>query len=90
MKFVNSSTEDLDWEGAVLLSQEGVNLLPSNLVDGRTDGPNEAEGEPELHYRTQMFSVRGFHLKREGKNNNLEFSYSRSYYCNCYSQHNQQ
>lgn len=63
MKFVNSSADNLDWEGAILLSQEGVHLLPSVLINRRTDGPNEAEGEPEFHHRTQIFFVRCFYLE---------------------------
>lgn len=62
-KCVSSSAEDLDWEGAVLLSQEGVHPLPSVLVNRRTDGPNEAEGEPEFHRRTKIFFVRYFYLE---------------------------
>ena len=56
-------TRDLGGEVASHLLQEGVNPLASILVNRSTDGPDEAEDEPELHHPTQVLCVRSIHLE---------------------------
>lgn len=63
MNFANYAEGDLDWEVAVLLSQEGVDLLPPILINRGTNGPNKAEGKPELHHCTQIVFVGHFYLE---------------------------
>lgn len=70
MKLANCSEEDLDWEVAVLLSHEDVNLLASILINRCTNGPNKAEGKPEFHHCTQIVFVRSFYLEFKKKNYN--------------------
>lgn len=56
-KQILCSTENLDGEVALHLPQEVVYPLTSILVNRGTDGPDKAEGEPELHHPTQVFCV---------------------------------
>lgn len=63
MTLANCSEGDLDWEVAVLLSHEDVNLLASILINRCTNGPNKAEGKPEFHHCTQIVFVRSFYLE---------------------------
>lgn len=63
MNFANYAEGDLDWEVAVLLSQEGVDLLAPILINRGTNGPNEAEGEPQLHHCTQIVFVGQIYLE---------------------------
>lgn len=74
MKLPNCSVGDLDWEVAVLLSHEGVNLLASILINRCTNGPYQAEGKPEFHHCTQIVFVRSFYL--ELKKNYNEATYA--------------
>lgn len=65
--FAYYSQGDLDWEVAVLLSQEGVDLLAPILINRGTNRPNKAEGKPELHHCTQIVFVGHFYLELEGE-----------------------
>lgn len=67
MTLANCSEGDLDWEVAVLLSHEDVNLLASILINRCTNGPNKAEGKPEFHHCTQIVFVRSFYLELKKK-----------------------
>lgn len=50
-------SKDLDREGDVYGSYEVVHFLPSVLVYRGADGPDEAEGEPELHHSLQVLRI---------------------------------